>query len=86
MPAVPGHRPCVSDMATVTLCKCAALKVGRFVCSNCCSEEFQGNELASPRYSWKDFYNEPEWNVLNLTEPKHHPEARKRQYAMRPAT
>lgn len=49
---------------------------GRFVCVNCCSEDFQGLELSSPRYSYKDFYEEAEWKEIGLRMPKHHPEAK----------
>jgi len=53
---------------------------GRFVCINCCSEDFQGPELSSPRYSWDDFYNEEEWKLLGLEKPRHSEDAKKKKY------
>ena len=57
---------------------------GRFVCVNCCSEDFQGLELSSPRYSYKDFYNEEEWKDLGLVPSHHAAGARSKQYVSWP--
>ncbi|KCV73421.1 hypothetical protein H696_00958 [Fonticula alba] len=36
-------------------------KEGRFVCSHCGGEDHRGRDLASPRYSYTEFFSESEW-------------------------
>jgi len=49
---------------------------GKFVCQNCCSEFFEGPEMASPRYSYNNFFDEEDWNGLDFKKPKHHDQAK----------
>jgi len=50
---------------------------GRFVCHNCCTEFYEGLELASPRYSYHNFFDEEDWRLLDFKEPRHNEHARK---------
>eukprot|EP00051_Salpingoeca_urceolata_P010349 m.126339 g.126339 ORF g.126339 m.126339 type:complete len:729 (-) comp16676_c0_seq6:109-2295(-) len=48
----------------------------KFVCHECCSEDWQGSSLSHYKYTFSKFFNEDDWKELQLSEPFHNEAAK----------